>query len=286
MKLCSFPSMPKRFGFPSRAEADGPSGPVAKVSPIPAPKVFAEPCRVVAGLAGFDTETRAVSSSDVLVNFAGIVAHDLKAPLRGITTLANWIVADQAHRMDEEGRKHLDLLIGRVQRLDAFIDGLMGWARLAHNDGVPQPVELDVLVEESIASLMPPGHISVSIAGHLPSLRVHWPRIRQVFQNLLDNAIRFMDKPEGVIRVACLAEGPVWKFSVSDNGPGIDPRHFSRIFQIFQTLHSRDRLESTGVGLAIAKQIVEEHGGRIWVESTPGRGSTFFFTLPISLAGS
>jgi two-component system sensor kinase FixL len=221
-------------------------------------------------------------ANDELANFARIVAHDLKAPLRGIGTLANWIASDQNARLDDEGRQHLELLIRRVQRLDAFVDGLMDWSRTTTGHGceVSSPIDLNALVSEVIESLSPPPQVSVSVAGRLPALRIRWPRIQQVFQNLLDNAIRFMDKPHGVVRISCVDDGPAWKFSVSDNGPGIDPRHFQRIFQLFQTLAPRDRTESTGIGLAIAKKIVEEHGGRIWVESSPGRGSSFFFTLP------
>ncbi|OGT01735.1 MAG: hypothetical protein A2143_07325 [Gallionellales bacterium RBG_16_57_15] len=111
-------------------------------------------------------------------------------------------------------------------------------------------------------------------------------RIQQVFQNLLSNAIKYMDKPEGRIHIACVAEDKQWKFSISDNGPGIDRQHFDKIFQLFQTLPPRDRVESTGVGLALVKKIVEMYGGRIWLESTVGRGCTFFFTLPRTVANA
>ncbi|MEO7558849.1 MAG: ATP-binding protein, partial [Nitrosospira sp.] len=105
-------------------------------------------------------------------------------------------------------------------------------------------------------------------------------RIQQIFQNLLSNAINYMDKPQGEIRIACCVEGEQWKFSIADNGPGIEARHFERIFQLFQTLAPRDRIESTGVGLALVKKIVEMYSGQIWIESKAGEGSTFFFTLP------
>jgi signal transduction histidine kinase len=102
----------------------------------------------------------------------------------------------------------------------------------------------------------------------------------QVFQNLLGNAVKYMDKPNGQIKVGCVEDHSFWKFSVSDNGPGIEEKHFEKIFQIFQTLSPREDSESTGVGLTIIKKIVELYGGKIWVESTVGKGSTFFFTLP------
>jgi len=145
-------------------------------------------------------------------------------------------------------------------------------------------VDLNRLVEEVIDLLAPPANITVSVENPLPTVMAEPTRIQQVFQNLLSNAIKYMDKPEGKIRIACGAEGTQWKFSVTDNGPGIEPRHFEKIFQLFQTLAPRDRVESTGVGLALVKKIVEMYGGRVWIESKSGEGSTFFFTLPNTAA--
>lgn len=102
----------------------------------------------------------------------------------------------------------------------------------------------------------------------------------QIIQNLISNAIKYMDKPEGIIEVGCRDAGDFWEFYVKDNGPGIEERHFERIFQIFQTLKARDEFESTGIGLTIVKKIIEQNNGRIWVESEVGKGSTFKFTLP------
>jgi signal transduction histidine kinase len=102
----------------------------------------------------------------------------------------------------------------------------------------------------------------------------------QVFQNLLSNAVKYMDKPQGEVRVGCVEEDGFWKFSVADNGPGIEERHFERIFKIFQTLSPQDEFESTGIGLTVIKKIVELYGGKVWVQSKVGQGSTFFFTLP------
>lgn len=220
------------------------------------------------------------SANEELKNFAYVVSHDLKAPLRAIGSLADWIAADQKERLDAEGREHLRLLIQRVKRMDALIDGVLRYSRIGLMHEALVAVELDPLIREVIDSLAPPAQVEVTVAQTLPTIRTERTRIQQVFQNLLANAIRFMDKPQGRIRIDCEAEGEMWKFSVADNGPGIEPRHFERIFQLFQTLNPRDRVESTGVGLAIVKKIVELYGGRIWVVSAPGRGSTFFFTLP------
>jgi len=104
--------------------------------------------------------------------------------------------------------------------------------------------------------------------------------MEQVFQNLIDNAITYMDKPEGIVKIGCADEGTQWTFRVSDNGPGIDRQYHDKIFQIFQTLAPRDEHESSGVGLTLVKKIIEQYGGSLWVESEPGKGSTFYFTLP------
>jgi signal transduction histidine kinase len=117
-------------------------------------------------------------------------------------------------------------------------------------------------------------------SAELPVIEFERTRITQVFQNLLSNAVKYMDKPEGQVRIGCVGEDRYWKFSVADNGPGIEEKYFKKIFQMFQTLAPRDEHESTGVGLTVAKKIVELYGGRIWVESKVGQGSTFFFTLP------
>jgi signal transduction histidine kinase len=141
-------------------------------------------------------------------------------------------------------------------------------------------VALDPLVLNIIDLLAPPPHVRVEISGQLPEVTIAPVKIQQVFQNLLSNAIDFIDKPQGRVVIACAPEDGSWHFSVSDNGAGIEARHFQRIFQLFQTLAARDELERTGVGLALVKKIVEIEGGRVWVESQVGVGSVFHFTLP------
>lgn len=220
------------------------------------------------------------AANEELRNFAYVVSHDLKAPLRAIGSLADWLNTDYAERLDEEGREHLRLLMNRVRRMDALIEGILEYSRIGRVRETVAAVDLNELLREVIDLLHPPPHVRVTIETVLPTLRAERTRLAQVFQNLLSNAIKYLDKPEGDIRIGCAEEGEAWRFSVSDNGPGIEPRHHERIFLLFQTLQSRDRVEGTGVGLALVKKIVELYGGRVWLESTPSRGSTFFFTLP------
>lgn len=220
------------------------------------------------------------SANEELKNFAYVVSHDLKAPLRAIGSLADWISTDQAEKLDADGKEHLRLLIQRVRRMDSLIDGILQYSRVGRVREAVVAVDVNEIVKEALAMLAPPPHIHVEVAPDLPTIRAERTRMLQLFQNLLSNAIKYLDKPKGLIRVDCVGHDQEWEFSVSDNGPGIEARHFKRIFQLFQTLAPKDRVESTGVGLALVKKIVEMYGGRVWIESQPGVGSTFFFTLP------
>jgi signal transduction histidine kinase len=215
-----------------------------------------------------------------LQDFAHVVSHDLKAPLRAIRSLADWLIADYRDKLDEQGKENLHLLGSRVDRMQNLIDGVLQYSRVGHTEQSAATIDLGRLLPEIVENLGVPEHISIQIASGLPTVEADTTRITQVFQNLLSNAIKYMDKPQGNITVGCVEEGGFWKFSVSDNGPGIERKHFDRIFKLFQTLAPRDDRESTGVGLTIAKKIVEMYGGKIWVESEIGKGSTFFFTIP------
>ncbi len=215
-----------------------------------------------------------------LNEFASIVSHDLKAPLRGIKTLVNWISTNYADKLDENGTGQMNLLSSRVDWMYQLIEGVLEYSRVGRIKEEKVQVNLNELVPRIIDMISPPGNIAVTIESDLPAIRCEQTRITQVFQNLLSNAVKYMDKPQGRVEVACVEEDGFWQFSVTDNGPGIEEEYFEKIFRIFQTLSSRNKSESTGIGLTIAKKIVELYGGRIWVQSEVGEGSTFFFTLP------
>ena len=218
--------------------------------------------------------------NEELRSFAYVVSHDLKAPLRGIGSLADWLVSDYTDKLDDQGREYLTLMKGRVTRMDALIDGILEYSRVGRVQQPPVEVDLNALVADVLQMLAPPPQMVVRVEAALPTVVGERVRLQQVFQNLISNAIRHRDKPEGHVQVSCRDAGDDWQFSIADDGPGIEPRHHERIFQLFQVLTPRDRKESTGVGLALVKKIVETHGGRVWVESRPGQGSTFHFTLP------
>jgi signal transduction histidine kinase len=141
-------------------------------------------------------------------------------------------------------------------------------------------MDLNEVVRDIIDLIAPPDHISITLMDKLPVVVCDSTRIAQVFQNLLSNAIKYIDKPKGEIRIGCVSQEDCWKFTVADNGPGIEEKHFDKIFRLFQTLCTHDNPESTGVGLSIVKKIVEDHGGKIGIESELHQGSTFWFTLP------
>jgi signal transduction histidine kinase len=218
--------------------------------------------------------------NEELTHFAYIVSHDLKAPLRGIKLVAEWLCADYGDKLGDEGKEQLNLLQSRVARMHNLIDGVLQYSRVGRIKEDMAPVDLNELIPSVVDGIAPPEHIRVIVQPDLPVIEGERTRITQVFQNLLGNAVKFIDKPVGEVKIGCVQDGDFWRFSVSDNGPGIDAKYFDRIFRLFQTLASRDEFESTGVGLAVVKKIVEMYGGRIWVESEVRRGSSFHFTFP------
>ena len=214
-----------------------------------------------------------------LKNFAYAVSHDLKAPLRAISQLGAWIAQDYAAAFDEEGKEQMQLLLGRAERMNNLIEGILDYSRIGRSREKTQFVDVNHLVREVTRFLVHGNRTKITVENRLPIVHCERTRLQQVFQNLLDNAIKFMDKPEGEIKISSVDEGSYWKFCVVDNGPGIDRQYHEKIFQIFQTLTPRDQQESTGIGLALVKKIVEMNGGRVWVESEEGKGTTFCFTL-------
>ncbi len=221
-----------------------------------------------------------------LKDFASIISHDLKAPLRGIKTLAQWVLDDTADKLGEQGCEQMNQLLGRVDRMYNLIEGVLQYSKAGHTDEGPVPINFETFIPEIIDMLVPPNNISIKIESPMPVIEFERTHAMQLFQNLLSNAIKYMDKDEGLIKIECSEQDDFWQFSVTDNGPGIEEKHFERIFKMFQALSTSEESQSTGVGLTIAKKIVEVYGGKIWVESIVGEGSTFLFTLPKQKSGA
>ena len=217
-----------------------------------------------------------------LDQFAYVASHDLKAPLRAIATLSGWLEEDLEGKLSADGREQIRLLRSRVQRMDALIDGVLRYSRVGRMDNEGERVDVRRLVEEQVELLSPPRGFEVAVQPEMPVLMTKRLRLGQVFSNLINNAIKYHDQENGRIEISAnpLPDG-AWEFAVADDGPGIPPQHRERVFVMFQTLQPRDEVESTGLGLSLVKKLVEEEGGEVLVEETPGGGATFRFTWPI-----
>jgi PAS domain S-box-containing protein len=220
-----------------------------------------------------------------LGEFAYIASHDLKAPLRAIGHLAEWIQEDVGVAASPETAQHLDLLHGRVERLQMLLDGLLAYSRIGRVDSPIEDVNIPHLVRDIAVMLSPPPGFLITCVGPMSSMRTRVAPIRVVLENLIANGLKHHDRAEGRITVSMRQTDGMAEFRVTDDGPGIEPRFHDRIFVIFQTLAPRDEVEAGGIGLAIAKRQVEGHGGRIWIESAPPtRGTTVVFTWKEALA--
>jgi PAS domain S-box-containing protein len=215
-----------------------------------------------------------------LDNFVHIVSHDLKAPLRAVSNLSQWIEDDLEGKVLADTQPQLKLLRNRVDRMAATIDGLLDYARIGRTEASIETVCIAELLAETIDSLAPLPTFSIAIAPNLPTFNTKRLLLFQVFTNLIGNAIVHHDRSDGSIQIYCQASGDFYEFGIIDDGPGIAPENHSKIFTIFQTVHPQNRSDSTGIGLAIVKKIIEAEGGTIRLESELGRGTTFYFTWP------
>jgi PAS domain S-box-containing protein len=222
-------------------------------------------------------------SVEELNQFVYVASHDLKAPLRAVKQLAGWIAQDCGDILPEASKTHLSKLQGRIQRMEKFLDDLLIYSRAgrAYYQSLER-IDTGALAKEMIEILAPPPGFTFTIQEDMPLLRSYRTPLELVFKSLIDNAIKHHHRAEGHIQISAQAKGKFIEFTVTDDGPGIDPDFHDHIFQIFQTLKPRDEVEGSGVGLAIAKRAVESQGGTIEVISREGQGATFRFTWPLS----
>jgi two-component system, LuxR family, sensor kinase FixL len=233
----------------------------------------------VAQLAAMTEQLR--RKNEELDQFAYIASHDLKAPLRGIANLSQWIEEDMGERFSAEAREQMELLRGRVRRMEALIDGVLQLSRVGRVRTNPEPVRVSDLLGEVVDLLHPPEGFGVEVGADMPTVTAERLRLEQVFMNLINNAIKHHGPPPGRVRISWRdVGGNRFEFAVADDGPGIAPQYHEKIFAVFQALAARDKVEGTGLGLSLVRKIVEDQGGRVWVESEPGRGATFRFTWP------
>ena len=219
-------------------------------------------------------------SNKELDQFAYVASHDLKAPLRGIANLSQWIEEDLGDNAPPDVAEKMTLVRGRVQRLEALIDGILQYSRAGRVRSAIERVDVGELLSEVVELLAPPSETTVTIAPDMPTITTERTPLQQVFMNLISNAIKYNKRPGATIHVSVRDAGRMYAFSVADNGPGIESQYHERIFGIFQTLESRDRVEGTGIGLSVVKKTVELQGGSISVDSALGEGATFTFKWP------
>lgn len=227
------------------------------------------------------TEELARSNQD-LEQFAYVASHDLQEPLRAVAGCIQILQRRYQGQLDAQADELITHVVDGAHRMRQLIEDLLAFSRVGTRGARPEPVEADHALDLALQNL---GAIledtgAVISRQPLPRVAADCTQLAQVFQNLIGNALKFRRESPPSVAISAVRQDNLWTFAIRDNGIGIDPRHTERIFGIFQRLHTRRDYPGTGIGLALCRRIVERHGGRIWVESQPGLGSTFFFTLP------
>jgi PAS domain S-box-containing protein len=215
-----------------------------------------------------------------LDQFAFVVSHDLKSPMRAIMGLSEWISEDIGHDAPEVVKRHLDKLRRRVETMYTMIHDLLQYSRIGRTQTSPSPVDLQMVWENLQNQVDAPEGFEFRVANTLPVIMGRELEIRHLLLNLLDNAVKYRKGTDDFVEISCQPSLEGWIFQVKDGGIGIHPDHHERIFQLFQRLGNPEQIQGTGVGLSLSKRIVELAGGNIWVESQEGQGATFFFTWP------
>lgn len=218
-------------------------------------------------------------SNEELEEYAHVVSHDLKSPLRSLYALIDWLKEDNEASFSEESLSHMTLIESTLEKMEMLISNVLTYSSIDALHSQETEVDLNLVVKQVSEILHPPGHIELTMCNELPIVLADPTRMQQLFQNLISNAIRYNDKDKGWIKIDHRIDQGKYLFSIQDNGVGIEDAYKEKIFDMFQHLDQDEK--STGIGLSIVKRIVELYEGRIWLESTPGEGSTFYFTLPI-----
>jgi light-regulated signal transduction histidine kinase (bacteriophytochrome) len=225
-------------------------------------------------------------SNAELEQFAYIASHDLQEPLRIVSSYTKLLAKRYGDRLDAKAEKYINYITDGSDRMQQLIEDLLDYSRVGTRGQEFEPIESEEILQRAIANLRVSIHKNHAAITHdpLPAIVGDANQLARLLQNLISNAIKYRGERSPAVRVSAHRQDRTWVFSIRDNGIGIDPKHHDRIFTIFQRLHTREEYPGTGIGLAICKKIVERHGGRIWVESEPGEGSIFYFTLPDSPA--
>jgi light-regulated signal transduction histidine kinase (bacteriophytochrome) len=223
-------------------------------------------------------------SNAELDQFASVVSHDLQEPLRMITAYMHLLQTQYGGKLDKDADEFIGYAVDGTKRMQGLINDLLTYSRVGTRGKEFAPTDCNEVLARALLNLITATKESGAriTHDHLPTVLGDEFQLGQLFQNLIDNAIKYHGATPAEIHVGCERDGEMWRFAVKDNGIGIDPEYAERIFVIFQRLHTRQEYPGTGVGLAICKKIVERHRGKIWVESELRKGSTFYFSLPIN----
>ncbi|MCH8331743.1 MAG: GHKL domain-containing protein, partial [Bacteroidetes bacterium] len=221
-----------------------------------------------------------IDANQQLSDFAQLISHDLKAPLRGIANVATWLRKDHGESLDKKGTELMETMENRVNKMQKLISDVLEYSRQTNSKSNEETFDIGKLTRELIELNSPPDNISVQIDGTLPTVSADKVQLSIILENLISNAIKYNDKPQGRINIGTKKIRSAVFLYVKDNGPGIEARYHDKIFQMFQTLNRKDGYESTGIGLAMVKKIIDKNEGKIWIESEIGKGSTFYFSIP------
>lgn len=216
--------------------------------------------------------------NQVLNEYAHMVSHDLKAPLRSIDTLINWFIEDNQEMMNETNMKSLNLILSNVEKMDLLIKGILNYTAVENNENQDRTINLNILIDETLRTLHISEHVEITVKNELPKVFGNDFRYKQLFQNLIQNAIKYNDKEKIIVEIGNSESTNEISFYIKDNGIGIPEQYQTKIFDIFSKLENND--PSSGIGLSIVKKIIDFYNGTIWLESQENIGTTFYFTIP------
>lgn len=216
--------------------------------------------------------------NEQLNDYAHLVSHDLKSSLRNLSALLAWVKEDCSEKIGEESIGNLNLMEEKIEKMDKFLEDIINYSEIGGTSLKTNTIDINLKVKKIINSIDIPKNINVVINGKLPVLKADPRRLRQVFQNLISNAVNFNDKENGLVEIGVEETEGFYTFSIKDNGRGIPKEYHEKIFNTFTTLGYHEK--STGMGLSIVKRVLNLYGGDIWLESEVLKGTTFYFTLP------